>query len=295
MKILYATDGFDPAIQAGQLVEKVADRSRLDITVMSVTHSGIPAPEHAPLMMDTFVNRREDTIAIVDSATEKLRAAGFRANGHTAEGHPGEEIVRAVEDDWYDLVIVGSGRRSWLGSRLLGSVSSYVLQSSPWSVMIVHDSLPMDKTGRLLVGTDGSRGASLTIQTLARLVDPSRVEIDVLSVARELSPAFLPVPGGLYIPLAEEDRIAKRLRDEASRNAEEGAQRLRDLGFQVNARVGIGDAVSQLLDVSRDEDFDLVAVGSRGLGPIRRALLGSVSDHLARHARASLIGRRLGT
>jgi len=37
--------------------------------------------------------------------------------------------------------------------------------------------------------------------------------------------------------------------------------------------------------------FDLVAVGSRGLGPIARAILGSVSDQVVRHSPAALIGR----
>jgi nucleotide-binding universal stress UspA family protein len=34
-----------------------------------------------------------------------------------------------------------------------------------------------------------------------------------------------------------------------------------------------------------------VAVGSRGLGAVRRSLLGSLSDKLVRHARATLVAR----
>jgi nucleotide-binding universal stress UspA family protein len=37
------------------------------------------------------------------------------------------------------------------------------------------------------------------------------------------------------------------------------------------------------------EDVDLLVVGSRGYGPVRRLVLGSTSDYLERHARCSLL------
>src|SRR5687768_11997083 len=92
VKVLFATDGFDSAIQAGQLLERIGDTGRIEVTVMSVTHAGIPAPEHMPLMLDPLPFRREATLAIVDAAVGKLHAAGFKAWGHAAEGHPGQEI-----------------------------------------------------------------------------------------------------------------------------------------------------------------------------------------------------------
>ena len=188
MKVLYATDGFDPAIQAGALLEKIGDRDRIDVTVMSVTHSGIPAPEHVPIMLDPVPSRREDTLEIVDGAVDRLLHAGFKAAGRTAEGHPGQEIVRVVEKDWHDLIVTGSGNRTWLGARLLGSVSTYVLHSSPWSVLVAHEALPGDGKGRVLVGADGSRGADFTVETLARFADPARTEI---TIARSSRPTLL--------------------------------------------------------------------------------------------------------
>ncbi len=37
------------------------------------------------------------------------------------------------------------------------------------------------------------------------------------------------------------------------------------------------------------DEVDLLVVGSRGYGPVRRLVLGSTSDYLARHARCSLL------
>jgi nucleotide-binding universal stress UspA family protein len=299
VKVLYATDGFKPALQASQLLQRICAKDRIEITVMSVTHTGIPAPEHMPLMLDPLPSRREDTLAIVDAAVEKLLAAGFKARGHTAEGHPGQEIVRAVEEDRYDLIVMGGGRRSWLGSRLLGSVSTYVLHSSPWSVLIVHETLSEGGEGRVLVGADGSRGSDFTIGTLVRFADPTRTKITVVSVVSPHSPLLFPDPGGaVYIPpeaLEQNQEIEKQMRNRAQSHAERAATQLRDGGFEVEAHIATGSPTEQLLKGAESGDFDLIAVGSRGLGPFRRALLGSVSDHVVRHSRAALVGRRLAS
>lgn len=296
MKVLYATDGFDPAIDAGLVLEKLGNKEQLDITVMSVTHAGVPAPEHALMMLDPLEGRRKDSMELVDSACEKLAAAGFRAKGHVAEGHPGPEIVRVVEDEWYDLVVMGAGRRTWLGHRLLGSVSSYVLHSSPWSVMIVHSALPRSERNKVLLGVDGSRGAEMTLRMLSRFADPATTTVQVATAFRDPTPAFYAGLGTVYVPRVAPEDLAKMHKyevDHAQRLVESAATELRDAGFVCETAVLEGHASEKLLELADDGAFDLVAVGSRGLGPFRRALLGSVSEHVARHAKAALLGRRL--
>lgn len=298
MKVLYATDGFEPAIEAGQFLERIGDKARIDVTVMSVTHAGVPAPEHIPIMLDPLPARRDDTLAIVDAAVEKLISAGFKAGGHIAEGHPGQEIVRAVENDWYDLVVVGAGGTSWLGSRLLGSVSTYVLHSSPWSVLIVHEALLGNEKVRVLVGADDSWGADFTINTLARFAEPARTEITVASVVPSHSPMLFPVAGAAYVlpeAIEQNQKVEKLMHDRAQRYANRAATRLRDAGFEAEAHIAVGSPTEQLLKEAESGQFDLVAVGSRGLGPFRRTLMGSVSDQVVRHSRAALVGRRLAT
>jgi len=298
MKVLYATDGFGPAIQAGQLLEKIGDRDRIEVTVFSVTHAGIPAPEHLLLQLDPLPPRRKDTLEIVDAAVGKLLSAGFKAKGHTGEGHPGQEIVRAIENDWYDLVVMGAGRTSWLGSRLLGSVSTHVLHSSPWSVLIVHEALSDSGKAHVLIGADGSRGAEFTVNTLGSLADPARTEMRIVSVVPTHSPMLFPVAGAAYVPpevYEQNEAIEKQMRNRAQRHADHAATKLRDSGFEVEVHVASGNPVEHLLKEAESGRFDVVAVGSRGMGPFRRALLGSVSDHLVRHCRAALVGRRLAS
>ena len=44
-----------------------------------------------------------------------------------------------------------------------------------------------------------------------------------------------------------------------------------------------------IIQITEDEDADMVVVGSRGLDIIRRSLLGSVSDYVVRHAHVPVV------
>ena len=50
-----------------------------------------------------------------------------------------------------------------------------------------------------------------------------------------------------------------------------------------------GPAPLALLDEASQLEADLVVLGARGLGPIGRLTVGSVSAHIARHAPATLV------
>jgi len=45
-----------------------------------------------------------------------------------------------------------------------------------------------------------------------------------------------------------------------------------------------GHAVEQIVKVCRENKFDLIVMGARGLSRIKEMLLGSVSDGVTRHA-----------
>ena len=55
-------------------------------------------------------------------------------------------------------------------------------------------------------------------------------------------------------------------------------------GAVAEAHLRVGDAAAEIIDLAEDIEAGLIVMGSRGLGGIRRALMGSVSDSVVRHA-----------
>lgn len=76
--------------------------------------------------------------------------------------------------------------------------------------------------------------------------------------------------------------------DQVRAGREAGAQEIvreaRARGTEATFLVWEGDPGEVILNAAAAEDVDLIVVGSRGRGPVGRLLLGSVSDHIVRHA-----------
>lgn len=281
MKVLLASDGSDSAEAAALLVEGIADRAHVEVTVVSVVpHPQIPSP-----LFDAVLPPK-----IADDTAADLRQVGFKADSLVANGPPGAEIVRLVEEGNFDLTVMGAGTKSWLGNVLVGSVSMYVLHSSPSSTLIVHEFPAGRERLQVLIGADGSNESKVAIDLFSKFADPRRCDTVVASVVHPIEGLTHPYP----IPGSPREReLKQRLAEKGGMIAEEGADQLRRAAFTARPTVLTGTPSTQLLKEAANLGTDLVVVGSRGHGPVGRALMGSVSDAVSRHSRAALVGRRL--
>ncbi|KAF7067701.1 hypothetical protein CFC21_073552 [Triticum aestivum] len=92
-----------------------------------------------------------------------------------------------------------------------------------------------------------------------------------------------------YVPPTAMDAM-RRTQAENSRNVVARALDVcRQKQASVTAAVVEGDAKDAICQAVEDMRADLLVLGSRGLGMIKRAFLGSVSDYLAHHARCPVL------
>jgi nucleotide-binding universal stress UspA family protein len=284
MKVLFATDGREAAGRAATLFKRFAARRNCALTVAAVADP-----------MERFVGDREvrpissvreQTTAVIDAAVEDFAGDGFDVRGRLLEGDPADELVHLLEREWFDVTVAGAGHGGWLGRLLLGSVSTHLLHAAPSSLLLVQDlrNRRPDEPARVLLGTDGSRGGDYVAHLLTQIADPARIVIQVASV--------IPMRGAPDITTEEP---AKVIAARARACTEHAASLLGDAGFSTSTQVLSGSVTGHLLKEAYSIDADLIAVGSRGIGVARRALVGSVSDQVARLALAALLGRRLVT
>ena len=126
----------------------------------------------------------------------------------------------------------------------------------------------------ILLATDGSREAELAATTAVDLAKSTNSELHVVHVG-EFVPTFL---AQTEVEPAQLEREAREQLDEEVRRIEEAG------GTVKETHLRLGRADEEIVDVAHDMEAGFIVMGSRGHGRMRRALMGSVSDSVVRHA-----------
>lgn len=147
----------------------------------------------------------------------------------------------------------------------------------------------MQKPLRILIATDGSQGARAAVADGLRLAE--RLGATVLFVSAEhIQPPAFGVPP-YYIVDPEAHAFAVKAVEDAIAAA-------REAGVEAEGEVlsRTTDPAHAIVTAAHAADVDLIVVGSRGIGPIAGALLGSVSRGVVRHAdRPVLVAKEYGS
>ena len=127
----------------------------------------------------------------------------------------------------------------------------------------------------ILMATDGSDPAEQALDVAIDLARDTGAVLEVLTVRPPL-----PVGHGARGPAVQEVEEPHG----AEHIADTGAQRARAAGVEAKAHTIHGDVVDCIADTATSLGADLLVVGSRGLGPLSGAMLGSVSHALVRRS-----------
>lgn len=131
-----------------------------------------------------------------------------------------------------------------------------------------------------MLATDLSAASNAATDEAFDLARRLGTELLVVSV---IDPGTLRLPGG---------RWSERM-DQVRARREAGAQRLvergREAGVSVSFLVWEGEPGESVVEAADAENAALILVGTHGRGGVGRALLGSVSDYVVRHATSPVL------
>jgi nucleotide-binding universal stress UspA family protein len=131
---------------------------------------------------------------------------------------------------------------------------------------------------RILLATDGSDDVSAATRVAVDLANRSGAELDVVH-------AFEFIPPRQYVSVALRLRSPLKSIEQGRKVLAEQVDRIEQMGGTVaDARLLMGKPVEQILYAAEESDAGLVVVGRRGLGGVRRLLMSSVSEGVARRA-----------
>ncbi len=132
---------------------------------------------------------------------------------------------------------------------------------------------------KILAATDGSEDAALAVRAATDLSTGAGSELHLVHAWRE-SALFW----GFFPARSAEDSYAHE-REEARRLLEEQAEQIRAAGGTLaGSHLREGRPAEEIAGLAGDLGVGLVAIGSRGLGPIKRLVVGSVSEEVVQLA-----------
>jgi nucleotide-binding universal stress UspA family protein len=202
---------------------------------------------------------------------------------------PPSEVVphvldRYIKDHHIDLCVMTTHGRGGVARVFMGSVADGILHESRVQCLLmkngmrpVHERPPL-LPQRILVPVDFSDRDELLIEHAFEIGDLYDAQYTLIHV---MAPALLPVAAGA-MELMGDAEAARRI----------VAGRLGSLAASVEsprrrvhtAVVTMPFAASELVDYASSHRFDLVVIATRARSGLKRAILGSVADKVARHA-----------
>lgn len=135
---------------------------------------------------------------------------------------------------------------------------------------------------KILLATDGSEDAALATKAAIDLSNQSGAELHVVHVGRSsfrLSPK-------------EYHAAAREKMGELTKAVEEAGGDITETHLRIDDSQTPGNEAEHITGVAEELGADLIVVGSRGLGGLKRALMGSVSESIVRHAHCPVLMMR---
>lgn len=129
---------------------------------------------------------------------------------------------------------------------------------------------------KILLAYDGGEPAQRALATTIELAHSFRASVAVVSV----------------VPFRWATDARRDPWDDVGVHAQElvdAQHRLREHGIEPRLLEPAGDPARTIERIAAEGGFDTIVVGSRGLGAVDRAIQGSVSEHVATHAPATVV------
>ncbi|TCC16036.1 universal stress protein [Kribbella sindirgiensis] len=277
--VVIGYDGSPASAAAARWAASAAQRLGLRVRMIHAVHRPVvhsSGGAAAGLGMDVLVRPAEQ---LLDRACEELRAGypGVLIDADVRIGEAVPILLRAATEA--SLLVLGSRGLGELRDRAEGSVMAHLATGASCPVVVVPEgwTAQPDRHAPVVVGIDGSELSRKAVAFAFAYAERTGASVTAVLAWRDSQSTG---PGDMLFPVQDLEVVEE---DGAAELGEAIAgQAVDHPDVQVTEKLVHGTASTVL--VGESEGAELLVVGSRGRGPVRGLLLGSVSRAVLRHA-----------
>ncbi|NLV72626.1 MAG: universal stress protein [Actinobacteria bacterium] len=281
MRMLVLLDGSEPAEVVFKYARELSGRLHVDLELLHVC-----SPQDA----GTLPMRK----AYIEQKAEQLRAEagemslGFgvgamgesiQARGSVVVGDPADEILKYIDENDIDLVMMSTHGSSGVKAWDLGEVANKVVHAVKVPIWLVpselREEIIMDKLPQrsLLIPLSGSKASEAVISHAIDIVQRRGPQAELVVLLHVVDTAN--VAGGEINP-AEVEAERARMQE----YLDSVAQRVKEAGFMTRTEVLVGDPGRVIIQFTRDNPPQLLALATSGQEGPGGTVFDSVSEHL---------------
>lgn len=280
-KILVGVEESDRSKDAVAFASRLARATGAELVLANAfPYDDFPSRAASPAMREYLCQDAQETL---DRMSELAAGVADVRTCTIASVSPAHALHVLMERESPLLVVIGSSHRGALGRAFAGTTAERLVHGSPCSVAVVPRTYraadkPVMTVGVAYDGSDECKAALSAATATARALGAGLRVIRVFEGALAGTPALMSGPG-FVADLGD-------LEERARQGLEAAVADLKDV-VSVEAVLAVGDPVREL--TAQSEGVDLMFAGSRGYGPLRAVLAGSVSGRLLRAAACPVI------
>ncbi len=279
MRVLVPVDFSDITNVVLRTVKRIVEGHGGEVLLFHVITPAIYIPYPESLSVDVIdvkilqeieENKKKEAYEKLKSLTEFL--SPVKAEALVEVGDPRDLILEIEEKKKPDLMVIGSHKKGLVEKILIGSTAEKIVKHSVKPILVIKGSEPTF-TKKVLIAYDFSRTAERTIDFAIRFLKPFKVKVEILHIEEPFD-----------IPLVEKigKAVYERYKEEKMNYMEKIKERFGREGFEVMTTLLSGKDPSEEIVkyAQKDEDIELLIMGSKGLSGLKRILLGSTSTEV---------------
>jgi len=275
-KILCPVDFFKTSSRAFEYALKLAANYDAQVHALHVVAPVIPAGYGAPFSTeDMTLDLERESKRLLQQLKTRSAKSRVPVTTQVLLGDVDLEILRAIEKQKADLVVMGTHGRRGFERLVMGSVTEKMIRHCPVPVLAIG---PGKKAGavpphirRILLATDFSEGTADAVAYALSIAQECKAKLTLLHVVHDLA---ADVSGRYREPLLRgiENQLQKLVPEDALDWCE------------LETRVDVGLPFRLIPKIVESGAFDLLVMNIHGKNMLDRALIGSTAERALRAA-----------
>jgi nucleotide-binding universal stress UspA family protein len=291
-RLLVATDGSDAGNRAVSFAIALARTHGSELEFCdAVDRTGAMlaccTPEGQSASMIPLLDVLDDTAhSIVAKARRQATDAGLTATADVVHGTSVAAIVRCENDHRFDAVVIGTEAKTGLERLFTGSTASGVSRRSEIPVFVIPPgaSAPPRGIARILVAEDESGPSDAAVTFAIDFAASEGAHLTACAVAETTQL----VDNAAYYAF-DPSVTLRELHDAADSLVTDACARARSRNVPCERIVVEGNIADRILAAAEQRRADIVVVGTHGRRGIRRWMLGSVAETVARRSSVPVV------